>query len=82
MPCVAISENEVFSPHYSRRIMIAYRKFVENDFLPGMEMIVDLYYCAVNRRHIVFDYSMLNNKITTRIVNSTYQVSFKKKFIF
>lgn len=54
--------------------MIAHRKFVENDFHPGMGMLVDLYYCAIQRKHVVFDYILTDNKVTTRNHDGVYQV--------
>lgn len=54
--------------------MIARRKLEENDFFPGRILVVDLYYCAVNRRHIVYDYMLTDKTVDSRNVNGAYQV--------
>lgn len=72
--CIAISIQEVFSSAYSRRIMIAKRKFEKNDFVPGMILDVDLYYCPVNQCHIAFDYTLTDAIIPTRSIKGGYQV--------
>lgn len=58
--------------------MMARRKFEANDFVPGMMLSVDLYYCPINRCHIIYDYMLSESVLPIRKINGIYQVCIVK----